>query len=145
MDFETVDLPEILVAGLAVRTSNKLEQDPTTGVLAKTWERVSQKQYPGPVAATLTDYESDSTGMYAETIGHEISSVNDLLPQDVLTRVPAGTYAKCRVEGEMPQIVMEAWSKVWQAEKDKMLQRAYTTDLERYPEPGVVELYIAVT
>lgn len=139
-----VDLPEILVAGLAVRTSNGLEQDPKTGVLAKTWQRASQKQHSGSVAAGLTDYESDSTGFYTEIIGQEINSVDDLPPQAVLVRVPAGKYAKFRVEGDMPKIVMEAWSKVWQAEKDNTLQRAYTTDLERYPEPGAVELYIAV-
>jgi predicted transcriptional regulator YdeE len=104
----------------------------------------SQKQYPGPVAAALTDYESDSTGLYTEIIGQEVNSINNLPPHDVLVRLPADKYAKFRVEGTMPQIVMEAWSKVWQAEKDDTLKRAYTTDLERYPEPGVVELYISV-
>lgn len=144
MDIKIIELPSTLIAGLAVRTRNDNEQDPKTGWLSKTWERVSKKKYSGQIAAALTDYESDSSGYYTEVIGHEIATVDDLEPTGVLIRVPFGKYAKFTVKGTMPRIVLEAWKKVWQAELDGTIERSYLVDLERYPNPETVELFIAV-
>ncbi|HUC20534.1 MAG TPA: effector binding domain-containing protein [Candidatus Polarisedimenticolaceae bacterium] len=144
MSIDVVVLSETLVAGLAVRTKNDNEKDPTSGWLMKTWERIGKKQYTDSIAAVLSDYESDSNGYYTEVIGHEIATPDDLKPGEVLAKVPSDTYAKFTVTGEMPGIVLEAWQKVWQAEADGSIQRSYATDLERYPSPGTVELFVSV-
>jgi len=53
----------------------------------------------------------------------------------------------------VPEVVIETWKAVWQAEKEGALKRAYTTDLETYPGMGkaevnldkvTVELYISI-
>jgi len=150
---EIVSLPETYVAGLAFRTKNELEQNPATGWIAKTWGRVGAMKNPNPPAAVLTDYESDKDGYFTEVVGFRRNSANDFGPGEVLTKIPAGRYAKFSNSGKLPEVVIEAWKAVWQAEKDGSLKRAYTTDLETYPGMGknglnpdtvTVELYIAI-
>lgn len=145
MNYELTHLPQTLVGGLAVRTSNSLEQDPHTAQLPATWQRAASRHYQGgTTAAIYTDYQSNKDGLYTEVIGRTVASVEDLQTGDVLASLPAATYAKFRVEGQLPQSVMAAWSAIWQAEAQGTLHRAYTTDLELYPEAGVVEVYVVV-
>ncbi len=152
-EFEIVSLPETYVAGLSFRTKNELEQNPATGWIAKTWARVRTMKNPNPPAAVSTDYESDYHGYFTEVVGFKRHSANDFGPGEVLAKVPAGRYAKFVNTGKLPEVVIEAWKAVWQAEQDGSLKRAYTTDLETYPGMGkagmnldkvTVELYIAV-
>lgn len=136
MKFEIVSLPETYVAGLAFRTKNELEQNPATGWIAKTWGRVRTMKNPNPPPAVSTDYESDYHGYFTEIVGFMRNSANDFGPGEVLAKVPAGRYAKFVNTGKLPEVVIEAWQAVWQAEKNGSLQRAYTTDLETYPGMG---------
>ena len=151
--FEIVSLPETYVAGLAFRTKNVLEQNPATGWIAKTWARVRTMKSPNPPAAVSTDYESDYHGYFTEVVGFTRNSANEFASGEVLAKVPAGQYAKFVNSGKLPEVVIEAWQAVWQAEKDDSLKRAYTTDLETYPGMGkaglnpdkfTVELYISI-
>lgn len=145
MNYEIVQLPQTFVGGLAVRTNNSIEQSAEAAQLPKTWARAARREYQGGMtAAAYIDYEDDKDGFYTEVIGQTVTAINDLQLGDVLTYVPAGTYAKFHVEGKLPQAVITAWSAIWQAEKEKTLHRAYTTDLELYPKDGVVEVYVAI-
>ncbi len=144
MTYEIIHLLSTLVGGISVHTTNASEQNPETAKIPAAWGQIRQRGYTGQLAAVYTNYESDSTGAYTEIIGQVLQSENDLPNGDTLAKVPTGDYAKFRVEGAMPQIVMDAWSAVWQAEQNGTLQRAYTADFELYPSEGVVELYIAV-
>jgi predicted transcriptional regulator YdeE len=152
-NYEIVSLPETYVAGLAFRTKNELEKDPSTGWIAKTWARLREMKNPNPPAAIYTDYESDWKGYFTVVAGFTRHSANDFAPGEVLAKAPAGRYAKFVNTGKLPEVVIEAWMAVWQAEKDGSLKRAYTTDLEIYPAMGkagmnpdkiTVELYIAI-
>lgn len=152
-NYEIVSLPETYVAGLAFRTKNELEQNPATGWIAKTWGRVRTMKNPNPPAAVSTDYDSDYHGYFTEVVGFTRNSANEFAPGEVLAKVPAGRYAKFVNTGKLPEVVIEAWQTVWQAEKDGSLERAYTTDLEIYPnmreavrnpDKVTVELYIAI-
>lgn len=152
-EYEIVSRPETYVAGLAFRTKNELEQNPTTGWIAKTWARLRTMKNPNPPAAVYTDYESDHYGYFTGVAGFTRNSADDFSAGEVLAKVPAGRYAKFVNTGKLPEVVIAAWQVVWQAEKDGSLQRAYTTDLETYPnmreamnnpDKVTVELYIAI-
>ena len=113
----------------------------------------SGEDNPNPPAAVSTDYESDKDGYFTEVVGFKRHSASDFDPGEVLAKVPAGQYAKFVNTGKLPEVVIEAWMAVWQAEKDGSLKRAYTTDLEIYPnmreaernpDKVTVELYIAI-
>jgi predicted transcriptional regulator YdeE len=152
-NYEIVSLPETYVAGLAFRTKNELEVDPSTGWIAKTWARLREMKNPNPPAAIYTDYEGDWKGYFTAVAGFKRKSVNDFSAGEVLAKVPSGRYAKFVKTGKLPDCVIDAWKAVWQAEKDGSLTRAYTTDLETYPtmakaRPNLdnvtVELYIAI-
>jgi predicted transcriptional regulator YdeE len=151
-EFEIVSLPETYVAGLAFRTKNELEQNPATAWIAKTWARLRTMKKPNPPAAVYTDYESDYNGYFTGVVGFTQNSANEFAPGEVLAKAPAGRYAKFVNAGKLPEVVIQAWQAVWQAEKEGSLKRAYTTDLETYPGMGnagsnldkvTVELYIA--
>lgn len=137
-----VTLSQIYVRGYVIRTRNDIEQTPN-GQIGKTWERVRQKAPTHPAAA-LFEYENDSNGYFTEIIGEECTALDELEQNEAVTRVPSGRYAKFSKQGKMPDIVLEAWQEVWQAEKSGVLQRAYTVDFERYPGEDQVELYIAI-
>lgn len=155
IEFQIVSLPETYVAGLAFRTKNEREQDPAIAWIARTWERVRAMENQNPPAAVLTDYENDKDGYFTEVIGFKRSTANGFEPSEVLAKVPAGQYALFAKTGKLPNIVLEAWEAVWQAEKDDLLERAYTTDLETYSgmddpklntgaSEATVKLYIAI-
>lgn len=144
MSFEVVELPATYVTGYTIRTNNQNEQDPATGWILKTWQRVRQEQFAGAPAAALLDYENNSAGYFSEVIGHECGGQDDLEPSQVLAKIPAGSYAKFTASGQMPNIVLDTWKTVWQAEKSGDIKRSYTTDFERYPNNHTVELYIAI-
>jgi predicted transcriptional regulator YdeE len=152
-NYEMVSLPETYVAGLTFRTKNTLEENPTTGWIAKTWARLREMKNPNPPAAVYTDYEGDWQGFFTAVAGFTRNSANDFNAGEVLTKVPAGRYAKFTNTGKLPDCVIDAWKAVWQAEKEGSLKRAYTTDFETYPAmdkagPNLanvtVELYIAI-
>ncbi|HMJ08567.1 MAG TPA: GyrI-like domain-containing protein [Pyrinomonadaceae bacterium] len=153
MDFEIVDLDEVYVAGLAVRTDNETEQKLAGGGwIATTWEEVRSMSDPNLPAAVYTGYASDRNGRFTVVIGFRRSSLNDLKAGEVITKVPSGKYAKFTLRGVLPNVVIEAWQSVWRAEEEGKLKRSYTADLELYSgmsEGGIekemtVELYIAM-
>ena len=154
-NFDIEVLEETYVAGLAVRTSNKTEQElAEKGWIATTWEEVRQMTSPNPPAAIYTGYEGDKDDKFTVVIGFQRSAIDDFKPGEVITKIPAGKYARFTRKGPLPNAVIEAWQDVWQAEESGMLQRAYTADLEIYPgmyeSSGedlsnlTVDLYIAI-
>ncbi len=48
--------------------------------------------------------------------------------------------------GELPQIVIATWTKVWSyfSDEDSEYTRAYTTDFDYYSGPNEIEVYIAI-
>ena len=154
-DLEIVELDEAYVDGLAIRTNNKTEQElGPNGWIAATWEEVKQMTDPNPPAGIYTGYAGDKDGNYTVVIGFRRPSADDLKPGEVISKIAAGRYAKFSRKGPMPNVVIDAWQAVWQAESDGKLSRAYTADLESYPgmaeDSGedmtnmTVELYIAI-
>ncbi|MNI95600.1 Bacterial transcription activator, effector binding domain [compost metagenome] len=87
--------------------------------------------------------------MYTLLLGHEVSADE---PQEGLQSkvLPASRYVVFRTEqGAMPQVVIEAWQKIWAWMEHTTDIRTYTGDYEVYdakysPNDAIVEIYIAI-
>lgn len=148
------ECPERLVVGRRIRTSNDREMIPGEGRIGATWEAFEEA---GGVAAipnttdegtgvgVYTDYDGEGTGEYALVIGAEVTSF-DAIPDDhVAIRVPAGRYARFAVDGPVPDGIIETWGRIWNwFESNDELERAFTTDYERYPKGKAPAIYVAV-
>ncbi|GAA2661561.1 GyrI-like domain-containing protein [Nonomuraea recticatena] len=149
---DIVERSEVLVVGLAVRTSNADEMDPSRARLPILWQRAGA---PGAFAhvpgrldenlyAVLTDYESDHHGAYTQIVGVGVRTVPRLPEGMVAVRVPAGRTLKVEARGQMPQAIIDAWQRVWKhTESGGTPARSFTTDLEVH-HPAGADLYIAV-
>jgi predicted transcriptional regulator YdeE len=72
----------------------------------------------------------DYTQPYSYFIGCEVpESTTVPTGLDSLT-IPAGTYQPIKLKGKMPDMVAEAWQKIWQSD----IKRAYRPDFEIYDE-----------
>ncbi len=151
-NYEIVELSETYVAGLALRTSNKTEQElMDKGWIAITWDEVRRLKGPASPAAAYTGYtgSNGNNGNFTVVIGSERKSTEDFETGEVITRIPDGKYAKFTKTADTPaHAAFSTWQEVWQAEEDGGLQRTYTADLELYSgEYGnklTVTLYIAI-
>ena len=151
-NFEIVELDETYVAGLAIRTSNKTEQElAEKGWIATTWEEVRQMTDPNMPGAIYTGYAGGKDDKFTVVIGFKRSAIDDFKPGEVICKVPAGKYARFARKGPLSAAAIEAWQDVWKAEETGALQRAYTADLETYQGMSegnlsnlTVELYIAI-
>lgn len=122
--FEIVELSETFIAGLALRTNNKIEQELTDrGWIAKTWKEVREaKRYAMPAAA-YTSYSSGSDDNFTMVIGSERKSAQDVKAGEVITIIPAGKYASFCESGAVPDVVLKAWQAVWRREDTTRLCR----------------------
>jgi len=143
---------EVIVVGIAVRTTNADEMDPARAKLPVLWRRAGS---PGAFAhvpgrldenlyAVLTDYESDHHGAYTQIVGIAVRTVPRLPEGMVAVRVPAAQVLRVQARGPMPQAMIDAWQRVWKhAESGGTPARSFSTDLEVHHRGGA-DLYIAV-
>lgn len=148
------------VVGISTRTRNSGEADPTTAKIAGLWARFFAEnigaQVPGKVhphvVAVYSDYESDETGEYALTVGHEVGGTEPIPDGLVVKTVPSGRYAVITTDrGALPDIVIDAWKRIWtMTPEDLGGRRAFAADFELYderarePQDAQVEIYIGI-
>ena len=149
------------LVGIKVRTNNQKEFNPATAQIEpcvmkyfnEQWnDKIPHRKMPNITYCAYTDYESDDKGDYTFFVGEEISSV-DVLPEGLdLLSIPAQTYIKFTTEnGPMPQVVIDAWLKIWQMSPDELGgTRSYKTDFEVYDERAlnrentIMDVYIGI-
>ncbi len=142
------------VAGLALRTDNVVESRAGGGRIPGLWQRFRTEDWFarleqlgafGPPVAVYSTYESDVTGSFQILAGREITaSVGVPAPLQVVA-VPAGSYLVFHSTGPLPDSVIKGWQEVWAYfERPGTATRAYTFDLEIYPDARSVEIWIAV-
>jgi len=160
MEPRVVEQPEFSVIGIQVRTSNAKEVT-GGGAIPKQWERFFKDgiadKIPNKVDSTVyavyTNYASDYNGEYDFIIGMKVSSVSDVPPGMVATKVPKGRYAiVTSAKGPVAQVVPQAWQRVYGLDDNKQLggARAYKADFELYdqrsqnPQDSQVDLYLGL-
>ncbi|MBN8753441.1 MULTISPECIES: GyrI-like domain-containing protein [Variovorax] len=136
------------VSGLTVRTTNREESDPATARLGALWGRFfGEETYastPNRTADTrifgvYSAYESDANGAFDVTAGVVVTDGEGSIP------IEAGNYLVFNGQGEMPQMVISTWQRIWQYfEAHPNVARSYRSDFEAYEGPDKVAIHIGV-
>lgn len=144
-----VRINEKSIFGLTARTNNENEMNPLTGKigpLVHAFDSNVQVDYRGGarVYSVYYDYESDVSGNYSVLVGADAveSSVVELNE----VKIHADYYLVFSGSGQVPQIVIETWGKIWSyfGNPDCPHTRAYVTDFEFYKSQNDVEIYIGI-
>lgn len=149
---DVIERGELIVVGLAVRTTNADEADPSRSRLVRLWQRAGA---PGAFAhiagrvdeklyAVLTDYESDHHGAYTQVVGVAVRAVPKLPEGMVAVRVPAGPALRVEARGPMPGALVDTWQQIWKhTESGGQPARSFRTDLEVHHADGA-DIYLSV-
>ncbi|MEU5843475.1 effector binding domain-containing protein [Rhodococcus sp. NPDC047139] len=145
MPYEIVDRRETLVAGVPVRSPRRALGKLRDPRLEEAWSALLNGETYGPLAATYTDHAEDIDSYYTQTVGFCCESIEDVPEGYVISRVPAGTYAKFSAVGNrFTDVFDDLWRQIWEAEEEGAIQRAFTGDFETYPHAFGIELYVAI-
>lgn len=139
MKHEEVILEAFSVVGMSVRTTNQNHQSQND--IPKLWEAFLINSYlqellpnksTEDIYCVYTDYESDYTGSYTTIIGYKVTSIEKIPTNLGLTikEIPSSVYYKYVSEGELPSVVGDTWTHIWQSNID----RRYTADFDVYGE-----------
>lgn len=150
MEYEMVQLKEKTAVGITARTCNSSPE--MKAVIGGLWQRFYgeqiynriEKKKEGVVLGIYTDYENREVGEYTVMAACEAKTAKSL-PQGVSVRtIPAGTYAKFIVKGELHEAVGRFWSNLWAME----LPRNFVCDFEEYQnfsaEEAEIHIYIGI-
>jgi predicted transcriptional regulator YdeE len=137
------------VAGLVARTTNREEDDPATARIGALWRRFFSEQTYASTPNRTSDlhifgvysaYESDAHGAFDITVGVAVSDGAGSVT------IEAGDYLVFNGQGEMPQMVIATWQRIWQYfEAHPEIARRYRTDFEAYEGPDKVAIHIGVS
>jgi len=156
-------IQEIKLVGIKTRTNNQNEMSGNNAKIGPCIESYFQsgqftliphRKTPGITYCAYTDYVSDYKGDYTYFIGEEVSEIPEQLPEHLHALVvKPQTYAKFTTEqGQMPDVVIQAWQKIWELEENGSIgsKRNYAVDFELYdsraqdPSRSVVDIYIGI-
>lgn len=137
------------VSGLTVRTTNREENDPATARIGALWNRFFGEQtYQSTqhrtadtrIFSVYSAYESDAHGAFDVTAGVAVSEGANSIA------IEAGDYLVFTGRGEMPQMVIATWQRIWQYfEAHPQIVRSYRSDFEAYEGPDAVAIHIGVS
>lgn len=141
---------EKTIIGISVRTKNSDEMQPQTAKIGNLWQRFYQEVAPtlqegATVFGVYANYESDASGEFSVLAGSDKVDASKINTLDHVA-IQAGKYLVFKETGELPQVVINTWSKIWDyfSADSADYQRAYTTDFELYKNQNEIEIYIAV-
>lgn len=141
---------EKAIIGISVRTKNSDEMQPQTSKIGSLWEKFYQEVAPAlqegaSVFGVYYNYESDASGEFSVMAGSDKVEESKHTNLENVAIKP-GKYLVFKETGEMPQVVIDTWAKIWDyfSADTQAYQRAYTTDFELYKSPNEIEIYIAV-
>jgi predicted transcriptional regulator YdeE len=142
------------VVGVEIRTSNADESRPASARIPALWQRfyaegildkIPGKTTPAVPLGVYTDYEGDEAARYRLLAGAAVEERTPTPPGLGRALIPADRYLLFQAEGDMPKVVIDTWTAIWEYfAKSPGHVRAFTTDFELYRGPKTVEIYIAV-
>ncbi len=146
MQFTLTQQPSFIIAGLAVRTTNKDGQ--AMKDIGALWQQFMQNQVQQTIASRVdddivcmyTNYDSDFTAPYTVLLGCMVRSAEGLPQGLTVITVEAATYRVYQPVGLLPGSIAAAWGHIWQA----AIARAYTADFDVYKPNGSTEIYLSV-
>ncbi len=109
------------------------------------WKSKLSRRLPGRPATAYVDHAPEINSYLTHIVGYQCRSIDDLLPGDVLARVPGGRYARFTATGDdLGDTIVSVWRAVWDAETAGRIVRAYTGDVEHYPDAHTVEVFVSL-
>ncbi len=148
-----INIKEFTVIGISVRTTN--ENGQSAKDIGALWNKFMSEEIldkiphktDNTIYSIYTEYESDHTKPYTTILGCKVENA-DTIPNGMISKtIKAGKYAKFIAKGDLTKgAVYEAWSKIWNADLDRL----YSTDFEVYgekaqnPSDVEVEIFVAV-
>lgn len=145
MDFTIVERHETLVAGTVLRSPALAVEGPRRLKVEEAWRHNLKRKLPGPLASAFVDHAPEIGSYLTHIVGYRCESLNDLLPGDVLARIPGGRFARFIRSGEnLGDTIVSVWRAVWDLEAAGSLVRSYTGDFEHYPDRRTVEVFVAL-
>jgi predicted transcriptional regulator YdeE len=156
-----VDLSEIKLVGLAIKTNNELELKESTaniGTIINTYhrdriaEKIDYRKKSGTTYSLYTDYESDFRGDYTYIVGEEVASFGSLIQGLVPCVIPAQTYIRFTGgPGPLPALCIDMWQEIWGMTDEELGgKRSYLADFEIYdvraldPNNAEIDIYIGI-
>lgn len=150
MEYEIVKLEETNVVGLTARTNN-LAPDMAQiigGLWSDFYGKGIYQAIPGKTddkaIGLYSDYAGDERCDYSITVCCRAEGTGELPQGAVVKQIPAGTYARFIVRGDLHKAVAEFWQELWGMD----LKRTFTADFEEYQnsdeEHAEIHMYIAV-
>lgn len=143
----------MIVVGLAIRTTNAAEADPSTAKIGQLWgqfvtegwaSRLEKVGAFGPAVAVYSAYERDATGSYQVLIGRQVPRARPVSTPLHVVSTPPGSYLVFRCAGPLPQAIIDGWRDVWaHFARDAAPARAYTADFEIYADAGPPEIWVS--
>lgn len=134
MEYEIVKLHEKKVVGLQARTNNSSPD--MAKVIGGLWQRffgegiysAIENKKDGKALGIYTDYEGNETCDYTILVACEGEKPKKEIEGTVYRTIPAGTYARFVVKGDLHQAVAAFWAELWNMD----LPRSFGTDFEEY-------------
>jgi predicted transcriptional regulator YdeE len=140
VEFEIVTLESSYVAGLTIPLAGREVTRKDLDLVNFTWDRYLARGRSGPRVAVYTAQD----GRSAAVLGYDVKGLDDVEAGDVITRVPAGRYAKFVVSGKPYDLTRTAWAEVAKAESAGMITRSHVTDVERFVDAESVEVFVSL-
>ena len=140
MNFEVVELPAGLVAGLTIPLAGREVTRRDLDLVNFTWDRYLARGRDGVRVAAYVAQD----GRSAAVLGYECASLDEVDPGDVVTRVPAGAYAKFAVSDKPYDLTRTVWAEIAKAENEGEIKRSYTADIERFIDASSVEVFVSI-
>lgn len=149
---DIVQIRELSVTGISIKTNNAVEMQPETGKIPALWSKFNSEYMPNlnsdaNIYGVYYEYESDETGDFRLLAGStsEARHCNTIIKEQVY--IKPGDYLCFKMVGEMPQAVIQAWEHVWtyfDRENNPAYTRRFETDFEQYVSETEVHVYIGV-
>ena len=152
----SVQILAFSVAGISVRTRNSEEMNPAIARLGGLWNRFFsqswERQLPsrgddGRIFGVYSAYESNEHGAFDVTAGVAVAEPHlaQAVPGAHRVDIEAGDYLVFTGEGDMPQMVIDTWMRIWHYFADNpQVQRRFGTDFEAYEGPDKVSIHVGV-
>lgn len=162
MQSEHIALGELILIGSSIRTNNKNEMNPETAKIGqhfhsyffdKISDQMKHRHSPNTTYSVYTNYESNENGEYTHFIGEVVQSLDDQdLSKFQTLVIPPSMYQKFTTpSGELPNVVIEAWQKIWKMNAVSLGgKRTYIADFEVYdhrsysPGCAIVDIFISI-
>lgn len=145
MDFTVVDRPEVLVAGAVLRSPSLSIEGPRRVKAEQVYQRFADRVEPGRHASAFVDYAGDINAYLTHVIGYQCNDLDEVLPGDIVSRIPAGRYALFRDSGDnLGDVLVGIWRAIWETDAAGRLPRAYTGDYALFPGGKVVEVFVGL-